>query len=381
MITKLEAPGLQTGRRMLGALIAALFTTVGMAGVAYGEDTQAGARAATRMNGMQLAQAAPARPAAVALQAEMDALIKAAKAEGELFFYTAPVDTDAKRLADGFQAKYGIRANFLRLIGGPLFTRFSAEAESNNIPADVSLVSGTSSVNFAEEGIKKGWVESVAQAGLPVLRSGEFPARHVQGPVAIIQFSVWGITYNNEKLKGADVPKDFPDLLKPQYKGQLLLPDPRVADAYVEFWSLIMDKYGESYLTAMKAQNPRFFASGAPALNELAAGGGTIQMPGLAQQMWTVKTKGGPVDFVTPEFTTGAENYVMLTARAKAKRPAAGRLFANYVMSPEGNKLLNNYPGGINVYDTSGLPKQYSSPKFSALARKDQISKLLGVTN
>lgn len=367
-------------RSVLSTLVAT--AVLSFAGMAHSDNTHPGTRAASpAMSGVQLAQAAPARPSAAALQSETDALIKAAKAEGELFFYTAPVDADAKRLADAFFAKYGIKATFLRLVGGPLFTRFAAEAEANNIPADVSLVSGTSSVNFADEGIRKGWTESVAQAGLPILRSGEFPTRHLQGPVAIIQISVWGLTYQTDKLKGADIPKDWPDIVKAKYTGQLLLPDPRAGDAYVEFWSHMMDKYGESFLTQVRAQNPRFFASGAPALNELAAGGGTVQLPGLAQQMGPMKAKGAPVDFVVPEYTTGAENYVMLTARAKARHPAAGRLFANYVMSLEGNKVLNDYPGGINVYDTSRLPKQYGSPKFSALARKAQIEKLLGVTN
>ena len=62
---------------------------------------------------------------------------------------------------------------------------------------------------------------------------------------------------------------------------------------------------------------------------------------------------------------------------------AAARLLANYVMSLEGNKVFNDDPGGVTVYDTSGLPKEYEAPKEgtgaqATGARREQIRQLLG---
>ena len=68
----------------------------------------------------------------------------------------------------------------------------------------------------------------------------------------------------------------------------------------------------------------------------------------------------------------------MLTHRAKAKHPNAARLFAHYVMSPDGNKIFNADPGSLSVYDTSGLPRQYESPKPNAIARRARFATLLG---
>ena len=70
---------------------------------------------------------------------------------------------------------------------------------------------------------------------------------------------------------------------------------------------------------------------------------------------------------------------VVLTARARAKHPNAARLMANYVMSPEGNKVFNDDPGGVTIYDTRGLPADYQAPKPGAITRKDLIIKLLGL--
>jgi len=57
----------------------------------------------------------------------------------------------------------------------------------------------------------------------------------------------------------------------------------------------------------------------------------------------------------------------------------AARLFANYVLSQEGNKVFNADPGLYSVYDLAGLPKQYVSPKPDATARKDLVLRLLGL--
>ena len=74
----------------------------------------------------------------------------------------------------------------------------------------------------------------------------------------------------------------------------------------------------------------------------------------------------------------GIEMQVILTSRAKAKHPNAARLFANYILSPEGNKVFNDDPGGVTVYDTAGLPKGYQPPKAGVFSRREEIAKLFG---
>ena len=93
-----------------------------------------------------------------------------------------------------------------------------------------------------------------AAVTVPVIASGEYPAKFTDGNTAVVQVAPWGITYHTERLKGADIPKDWPDVLKPHLKGQILLPDPRSSDSYLDFWALLFDKYGESFFTQLRAQ-------------------------------------------------------------------------------------------------------------------------------
>src|SRR5258706_693266 len=149
-------------------------------------------------------------------QADLDALVKAAKAEGELTYYSNITDNIGARISQQFKAKYGITAVYARFIGDAGLQRFGNEAEVGTFAADALLNFGSATSKFAEEGIRKGWIESVSAAGLPVLRSGEFPSRLIRGPLALVQIAPWLIVYNTDKLKGADVPKDWTDLLNPK---------------------------------------------------------------------------------------------------------------------------------------------------------------------
>jgi len=319
-----------------------------------------------------LAQAAAARPAA----AELDALIKAAKAEGDFVYYIDLTENVAKAVSDAFAAKYGIKAQFIRLAGGAAVQqRYAAEADANNIAA--SMLITTNALPFAVDGIKRGWLESVSGANLPVITSGEFPARLNLGPVATVHISPWLITVNTDKVKGDAIPKEWTDVLKPAFRGQILLPDPRVAYAYTDFWSLILEKHGPAFFEQLRAQNPRQYPSGVPAVQALAAGEGMLLFPAVAAQVAGARAKGGPVDVVNMSVSTGVEAMVMLTARAKARQPSSARLFANYVMSREGNDVLAG-PGGTSVYDLSKLPRQYEAPKPAPANRTAEIAKLLG---
>lgn len=310
-------------------------------------------------------------------QAELAALIKAAKAEGALTFYCSPTENVAKRIADGFAATYGIKPAFIRLASIQLRQRYAAEAEAGNFAADVQINSGSTSVSFADEGIKKGWFEPISQANLPILRSGEFPSHLVTGPTAVVMIQPWIIGYNTEKVKGVDVPKDWTDLLNPKWKGQILMSDPGVSDAYIEFWAVIQGKHGESFFDRLRP-NIRRVSSGQQAVQGVGAGEASFIVPANVSQVLQIKDKRGPMDYVRLDYTTGVEQHLLLTARAKSKHPNAARLFANYLMSRDGNKVLNNDPGGFTMYEAGKLPKQYVSPTTAMVARRPEIVKALG---
>ena len=318
-------------------------------------------------------QAARISPAAA--QAELEALIKAAKAEGEVTFYISLTENVGKRVVDGFSAKYGIKTQFIRLTTAAMTQRYLTEAEAGTFAAGVVFNAGTAAPY--NETQSKGWVEPISKAALPVITSGEYPAKFFDGNNAIVQIAPWTIAYNTNKVKGADIPKDWADLLNPKWKGEVLVADTSVGTVYAEFWIFIQDRYGEDYFKKI-SPNLRRYPGGVPAIQSLAAGEGSFQLPVPVALGQGPKDKGAPIAMVIPDLNTGLETRVVMTARARVKHPNAARLLANYVLTPEGNKVFNNEPGGVTVYDTAGLPKQYESPKPGAAARVKEMSTKLG---
>ena len=361
--------------------LAALITAAAITASAHAADAAKAPADATKAPAAKAARPAAggeARGNAAKAKADLEALLKGAKAEGQVVFYSAATENIARRVADAFTKKYDIKASFTRFPSATLQQRYASEAEGGVFSADMIFNAG-SSVPYAAAAINKGWVEAISQANLPVITSGEFPAAFNRGPTALIQIAPWYLFYNTSKVKPADVPKDWPDLLKPQFKGQILLPNPRSSDAYLDFWGLLYDKYGEKFFAELRAQEMRPYPSGVPATQSLGAGEGMLMLPGVPGQLSAIKEKGAPVALVKSDFTTGVEMQIMLTARDKAKNPNAARLLANWVMSPEGNKVFNDDPDGFTIYDTKAIPKEYKAPKMSGeVARRDQIVKLLG---
>jgi len=309
--------------------------------------------------------------------ADLPQLVAAAKKEGEVLFYITATEQIARRVADAFTAKYGIKANFVRLPGVQSVTRFGTEAQAGTFAADAYFSGGNVLVS-AKEFVAKGWLVPIEQADLPVVKNGDFPARFITGPVATVQIAPWGIAYNRDLLKGGRIPKDWPDVLDPAFKGKLIVPEVRGSDSFPPFWAAIAGKYGESFLTKLRDLQPRTYPSGVPASNGLAAGEGAVHVPSVAYQIEGLKDKGAPLGIVIPEFTTGLEIAMALVHPRKAPHPNAGRLFANFVMSREGNAVFNGDPGSISVYDTSSLPKQYQAPNHDEVQRKDVYVRLLG---
>ncbi len=315
-------------------------------------------------------------------QADLEALVKAAKAEGQVQLYSSPTENVPKRVGAAFTAKYGITFNYVRLSSAVLLQRHAAEMEAGSAGADILWASGGLGP-YTEGALKRGWIEPVSQAGLPVVKSGEFPRTQMRANTAVIQVVPFIIAYNTDRLKGADIPKEIRDILAPRFKGQILLPDPRSSDVYVAFWGMVLDKFGEGFFAQLRALEPRHYASGSPAVQALAAGEGLLELPTITAAMLATKGTRGPIDQIIPSLTTGLEHEVVLTARARSKFPNAARLLANYVMSPEGNKVFNDDPGGTTIYDAGGLPSQYVPPREgtgaqSATNRRELLTKLLG---
>lgn len=304
-------------------------------------------------------------------------MIAAARAEGQVTWYSALVVEVNQGIVDAFKKKYGIDVQVLRLSSGPLTQRFSAEAEANKVAADVIMP--TSSGPFLASALAKGWTTAVDKADLPSIQSGEYPSRWLrpeQG-AAIVQIAPWIWGYNEKVLSGLNVapPKDWLDLLDPKLKGQIIMTTVTGSDSYVQLWDFILRAYGVEYLQRFKAQNIRIASNSVMTTQSLAAGEGAIALPMIGSLIVGVASKGAPVKAVVPAKTTG--NEIAITLSKAAPHPNGARLLVDFILSREGNTVLGSMPNEFSVY-ASGLPGGYQSPRESAVAEnKSRVLQLL----
>ncbi|GAB3428844.1 ABC transporter substrate-binding protein [Actinophytocola sediminis] len=295
-------------------------------------------------------------------------LITSAREEGGVTFYSVPPEDVAQALADAFTEKYGIDASFVRLTAAPLAQRFAAEAESGQPGADMIMVSNSP---FYADGIAKKWLTPLPEANIPDYPAG-LPAEFVLADrgTAVVQVQPSGFGYNTDEVSEQDAPKDWPDLLDPRWRGKILMANPKSSPAYVDFWYLIEQEYGIDYLEDLRAQVARFYDGTVPLTEAMAAGEGAITVPNVTSAVQPAKDKGAPVAINVPPLTTGPE--IVAGIATQAQHPNAARLFTHFVLSEEGNKILNSQPGSVSPYDTATMPAEFTRVDHAEAAKKEK---------
>jgi iron(III) transport system substrate-binding protein len=303
-------------------------------------------------------------------------LIDAAKKEGPITYYSSTIPSSSERIAAAFKDHYGIEVQYTRLASTQLAQRYSAEADAGNVVADVVQISDPL---FFQQAVSKNWLAKVADADLPSLAT--YPKDSWNGMYAKAHTGPLTLSWNTSVVKPEDTPKGWEDVLKPVFKGQILLVDLRNAPILWSWGLLVMQTYGEDYLRKLGEQQPRLVASSVPGSQELAAGAAALLVPGTHSDTLELKKSNAPVNDIYPSPTVGNESYVGVSA--KAPHPNGGKLLLNYIISPEGQSIYvkDGYASVVpNLPGAEPLPAGYQGPKpQEALAASQKMLDLLGI--
>ena len=265
-------------------------------------------------------------------------LLAGAKKEGEVSFYTTLIVNQVVRpLKTAFEKKYpGVKMNFVRLSSGPLLQRMLAESRAKSLRVDTIVAGGIASIKKA--GILQPF-SSPFSAG--------YPKSYVDpGKTYVAFYSFWlGIGWNTNKVKKADAPKTWQDLLNPKWKGKLVWTKssgtgaPQLTTQLRKMWG---EKKALEFIRGLKKQDIRTVpGSIRTALDQIAAGEETIGVNMAMHHIAISKTKGAPVHGITPEPAHTVNGYVGYIKGAP--HPYAGMLLADFLMSPrDGQTVLRN---------------------------------------
>ncbi len=279
--------------------------------------------------------------------ADLDSLIKAAKAEKSVMIYgTAPINQIGD-VYKAFEAKYGIKVESFQARGSDLTARFSNEAAAGIIQADAFMGS-----DISDQQENPHYFQKLTKANFP--NWDQIPdAAKLPGDLSIsYQVSAFSLFWNTNKVTEANRPRTWKDLADPKWKGQVVLVNPRASGTYRSVWSEVRKLYPD-FLTNVAALDPRLAESAAPAAQQLAAGTGSIAFIGYQSNAEPLIEKGAPINAAPIEGPQiSRRNWISAVA---GKSPNAGRLFVHFITVDDGLRVyckLNST--GQSILDPDG---------------------------
>jgi iron(III) transport system substrate-binding protein len=262
--------------------------------------------------------------------AEWQKVVEAAKREGKLVLYSALVGAPStSRIAEAFEAKYGIPVDTLEARASELLERVRTEQASGRSLGDVSYNGSTATERQMLDSV------FVPHGGLPGTSrlAAPFTSDGTRVPAFVIHF---GILVNTELVKPQDEPRSWKDLLAHQWKGQILADDVHPVGSGSLFFQATYGKLGREFHERLAAQDPSFTRDPRGSQRRVARGEYPIFLPSSLAAM--KELEGLPLKTVVP--SEGAVYVLYQTAIFKnASHPNAARLFMDFLLSDEAQAI------------------------------------------
>src|ERR1700744_6248759 len=262
-------------------------------------------------------------------------LVAAATKEGSVTWYIAQVDTEtAEAMGRAFTAKYpGVTVSVVGTTGHVAYERLLQDLKNNAPQCDVFSSTDISQYPALK---KRGALADYTPAGAATLLA---PFAKASDPGYMYPSSATAhvMIYNSQKIKPAEAPTKWTDLLDPKYKGRVATGHPAFSGC-TGIWVLALTKkYGWDFFEKLAKNNPRVGRSGNDPVTLINAGECLVG-PAPGNTAFQQVDKHNPIVPVYP--TDGATLCLGPTSvMASAPHPNAARLFMEWLMSDAFSKL------------------------------------------
>ncbi len=319
--------------RMALALIAAF--SLGATAVAAEKDQKPAAKAPSKQQVRREASSASATAAAAKAFEKVSAeLYPKAKQEGNLVIYSVWDVEHLKVITDAFMKRYpGIKATYWQARNPEIVTRALTEFQGGQASWDVVLSDNAPPVIRAAGAIMD---YNTVQRDVLYIHDPTMPT---------VSLQVQALAYNTKKMKPADLPKSWEDVANPKYKGLVALDDPMRAGPLSSMLSGLKTQWNDekrfdAFVKGLKALNVPVHKSTSAMFRLVISGEYSICMPALLHDVFEEMPKGTPVSYVktVPPIVFPRQAGIY----KKAPDPNAAKLFAEWLISDEGQKTIDS---------------------------------------
>ena len=263
-------------------------------------------------------------------------------AQTTLSVYASCDEGMAKELFDQFIKETGIQVNWVRLSGGEALARMEAEKANPQASIWVGGV-GLDHITGKTKDLTTPYLSRFA---------AETPAEFRDPQNFWIGLYVGPLTFvtnlDRAKALGLTPPKSWADLLKPEYKGYIRMPNPNTSGTAYNLITTIRTLNGGDenktfdYLKKLDANIDQYTRSGAAPGQSVATGEIPIGI-GYAHDQVKLKAGGANTEITAPSEGTGFELASMSLIKGGKQPVEARRLYDWIISSPNSHKIFVNY--------------------------------------
>ena len=261
----------------------------------------------------------------------------------ELNVLCTPQEQWCQGMKQEFEAKYGITVNYVRMSSGEALARIQAEKDSPTF--DIWWGGPIDSFVAAKE---EGLLEQYNSPNMANIRDPE-KMKDVDNYWAGIYVGTLGFGTNSDWLAahpGVEAPTSWDDLLKPEFKGQIMVAHPSTSGTSYTAIATVLQIRGEEagweYIKQYAAQMAQFTKSGAAPAKFVGQGEAAVSIVFSHDIVNEIENNKLPLKLTFPEEGTGYEIGGMGIIKG-AKHLQAAKLWFDWALTPETQALGPKY--------------------------------------
>jgi iron(III) transport system substrate-binding protein len=297
----------------------------------------------------------PVTPKLATLDEELalpQAILDGARKEGKLSWISAINAEPAKATMDAFKKRYP----FIDV------QHQEASEEVRTVRTLTELKAGRNKVDVAMQigGFISQYKEAkalVPLTDLPAFANYDVPFRDHENLWVGARSDFWAIGYNTDKVKAGDLPQAWDDLADPKWKGRFGLGD-RPQLWVLELWTVWGADRTSAFIKKVFANEPQRRKEGLDASAKLlAAGEYDLYVPVAPYRAENLKQSGSPIGWYSPSPVPLA--FSDLAVLANSPNPNAGKVFANWFISREGQGVYSKADHAVPTHPALRLDRDY----------------------
>jgi len=272
------------------------------------------------------------------------ALVDAAKAEGQVVWYTSVNTRAAEDIAAQFTDEYGIPVVVVRSGGAAILQRFLLEADSGSVQNDVVSASDPDAFTALKAA---GYFDCFTPRRFDELAAW---AQDPEGCYSAHRGNVQIMSYRTDLV--SEAPTSIEELADPKYRGMVVHGNPNFGGQMLVVTATLIKTLGIEWYERFAANNPLIVQGNAQVLDTVETGERSIGAFSSIGRINEAMKEGAPLQFVYP--SEGAIFVSGPNAIAKgAPNPAAARLFMDFLLTdgPQKRTVDGGQYAGIASFD------------------------------